>query len=264
MSSDNVTPTHKVSDTVTGVGVLAGRIGVFLVWRSLQLSWGEKTERGLNSWKLPATCGKELDSSKITLDLVFKPHLLAQCPDVSVDCFRDGPWNWTGVCTTPYWELHEGPQAPRLRKWEVDLFSIGNVIVHKNTEGRAQPCESPGWGWRRWQHSVTLRAGSMWEGTREEGGVGRRTFETVFISSCATIFPQIPKLKTLKARNGMDALKICDGTGFAVNVSSFLIFKSFSRCIYFLIKIINFSDPQGLPVCVHVSPTPVSECCNWD
>lgn len=96
----------------------------------------------------------------------------------------------------------------------------------------------------------------MWEGTREEGGVGRRTFETLFISSCATISPQVPKLMTLKARNGMDLLKISDGTDFAVDISSFPIFKSFSRCIYFLIKVIYYSDPQGLPVCVSVSPTP--------
>lgn len=72
MSSDNVTPTHKVSDTVTGVGVLAERTGVFPVWRFLQLRSGKKTEEG----------DPELDNYKITLDMVFKPHLFAQCPDV--------------------------------------------------------------------------------------------------------------------------------------------------------------------------------------
>lgn len=51
---------------------------------------------------------------------------------------------------------------------------------------------------------MTLRAGSMWEGTREEGGVGRRPSETLFTSSYATVSPQVPEWMISKARDGMD------------------------------------------------------------
>lgn len=91
MSSDNVTPTHKVTGhSYWSWGACCEDWGISSLKVSSVKLRGEDRGR-LNNWKLPAPQGKELDSSNITLDLVFKPHLLAQCPDASVDCFRNGP-----------------------------------------------------------------------------------------------------------------------------------------------------------------------------